>query len=132
MTEVLYSDSLICITKNSIRFQQYYFPCGSKSIEISQIDHVEVLKPTLLGGKWRIHGTGDFRTWFPRDAKRPNRDLLLYLLWQLGQLTNQQIGEKFGLRYSAVSQRGSIFKGLLKKNQALRNKLNQLKSQIKI
>jgi hypothetical protein len=79
MTEVLYSDSLICITKNLVRFQQYYFPFGSKSIEISQIDHVEILIPTLLSGKWRIHGSGDFRTWFPRDAKRPRRDLIFII-----------------------------------------------------
>ncbi len=61
-----------------------------------------------------------------------NRDLLIYLLWQLGQLTNQQIGEKFGLTYSTVSQRVSIIKGLLIKNQALRNKFIQIKSQMKI
>ena len=65
-------------------------------------------------------------------ADKLNRDLLIYLLWQLGQLTNQQIGEKFGLTYSAVSQRVSIIKGLLIKNQALRKKFNQIKSQMKI
>ena len=66
------------------------------------------------------------------NAEKLNRDMLIYLLWQLGQLTNQQIGEKFGLTYSAVSQRVSIFKELLKKNQALRRKFNRFKSQIKI
>jgi hypothetical protein len=30
-------------------------------------------------------------------------DLLIYIVWQLGVATNQQIGEKFGLTYSAVS-----------------------------
>ena len=79
MSEILYSDSLIEITKNSILFRQYYFPRGSKSIEISKIDHIEVLKSTLLSGKWRIHGTGDFRTWFPRDAKRPKRDQIFVI-----------------------------------------------------
>jgi REP element-mobilizing transposase RayT len=65
-------------------------------------------------------------------ANKLNRDLLIYLLWQLGQLTNQQIGEKFGLTYSAVSQRVSSIKDLLIKNQALRKKFNQIKSQIKV
>jgi REP element-mobilizing transposase RayT len=65
-------------------------------------------------------------------ADKLNRDILIYLLWQLGQLTNQQIGEKFGLSYSAVSKRVSIFKDLLKKNQALQNKVHQIKAQIKI
>jgi hypothetical protein len=31
------------------------------------------------------------------DADNTNRDLLIYMLWQSGQLTHQQIGEKFGL-----------------------------------
>jgi REP element-mobilizing transposase RayT len=65
-------------------------------------------------------------------ADKLNRDMLIYLLWQLGQLTNQQIGDKFGLTYSAVSQRVSIFKKLLKKNQALHKKFNQIKSQVEI
>jgi hypothetical protein len=48
------------------------------------------------------------------------------------QEISQQIGEKFGLSCSAVSKRVSIFKDLLKKNQALRNKVHQIKAQIKI
>jgi len=87
--EIVYSDSLICVTENLVRFQQYYFPFGSKSIEISQIDHIEILIPTLLSGKWRIHGSGDFRTWFPRDVKRPKRDLIFIIhlrnkWWRIG------------------------------------------------
>jgi hypothetical protein len=33
------------------------------------------------------------------EADKLNRDMLIYLLWQFGQLTNQQIGEKFGLEF---------------------------------
>ncbi len=65
-------------------------------------------------------------------ADQADRDLLIYLLWQSGQLTNRQIGEKFGLTYSAVSRRVSILKDLLRKNQALQNKFNQIKARIKI
>jgi putative transposase len=39
-----------------------------------------------------------------------DRDMLIYLMWQSGQLTNYQIAEKFGLTYSAVSRRVSVFK----------------------
>ncbi len=66
------------------------------------------------------------------EADKVNRDMLIYLLWQLGQLTNQQIGEKFGLTYSAVSQRVTIFRASLDKNQALHKKFNQIKSLMKI
>jgi hypothetical protein len=65
-------------------------------------------------------------------VEKVNRDLLICLLWNTGELTNQQIGEKFGLTYSAVSSRVRIFKDLLKKNQELENKFNQIKSLIKI
>lgn len=64
------------------------------------------------------------------DADKLDRDLLIYLLWHLGQTTNHQIGERFGLTYSAVSRRVRIFKDLLRNNQALQNKYNRIKSQI--
>jgi chromosomal replication initiation ATPase DnaA len=65
-------------------------------------------------------------------ADKVNRDLLIYLLWHTGQLTNQRIGEKFGLSYSAVSGRVRIFKELLKNNRELEDTFNQIKSLIKI
>jgi len=65
-------------------------------------------------------------------ADTMNRDMLIYLLWQLGQLTNQQLGDKFGLSSSAVSRRVEIFKDLLLKNQALFDKFNRIKSRIKV
>lgn len=79
MAPILYADNLIQITDNVIRFQRYYFPFGSKNLELSRIDHVEVLEPAFMNGKWRIHGTGDFRTWFPRDKNRPGRDCIFVL-----------------------------------------------------
>jgi len=66
------------------------------------------------------------------DADKTNRDLLIYMLWQSGQLTNQKIGEKFGLTYSAVSRRVCVFRDLLRKNSGLQNKLNRAKALIKI
>ena len=61
-----------------------------------------------------------------------NRDMLLYVIWQLGTQTNQSIGEFFGLTHSAVSRRVSLFKKALKKDAALRQRLELLKSNIKI
>ena len=42
-----------------------------------------------------------------------DRDLLIYRVRQLGPQTNQQIGDMFGLTYSAVSRRISIFRNLI-------------------
>ena len=61
-----------------------------------------------------------------------DRDLLIYLVWQLGVATNQQIGDQFGLTYSAVSQRVGVIKQMLDKNKDLKRKYTQIKSLIKI
>jgi hypothetical protein len=58
--------------------------------------------------------------------------MLIYLLWQTGQLTNYQIAERFGLTYSAVSRRVGIFKDLLSKSKTLKSKFNRVNSIIKI
>jgi chromosomal replication initiation ATPase DnaA len=46
--------------------------------------------------------------------------------------TNQEIGEKFGLTYSAVSQRISVIKEMLNKDKELERKYRPIKSLIKI
>ena len=60
------------------------------------------------------------------------RDLLIYIAWQLGVASNQQIGEKFGLTYSSVSQRASVIKEKLNKDKALARKYQHIKSLMKI
>ena len=56
------------------------------------------------------------------------RDLLLYLIRQMGVLTDQKLGGMFGLGYSAVSRRAAVFKAKLQENKALQRKFSQLKS----
>lgn len=58
--------------------------------------------------------------------------MLIYLMWQTGQLSNFQIAEKFGLTYLAVARRVGVFKDLLRKNQTLKSNFNQIKSLVKI
>ena len=79
MTEIIYSDKLVEISHDAIHFRHYYFPVGSKKINLKDVEKIEILSPTLINGKWRIHGTGDFRTWFPRDRKRPRRDMIFII-----------------------------------------------------
>ena len=61
-----------------------------------------------------------------------DRDLLIYIAWQLGVATNQQIGEKFGLTYSSVSQRAKVIKEKLKIDKALARRYQHVKSLMKI
>jgi hypothetical protein len=63
---------------------------------------------------------------------KTDRDLLIYLVWQLGVATNPQIGEKFGLTYSAVSQRVRAIKEKLYKDKDLTARYKKIKSIIKI
>jgi len=66
------------------------------------------------------------------QSVKADRDLLIYIAWQLGLVTNREIGEKFGLTYSAVSQRVRVIKEMLSKNKELERKYRHIKSLIKI
>ncbi len=77
---ILYKDSLVAINSNQLILHNYYFPIGaSKKIAFSKIDHIECIEPTLLKGKWRLWGMGDFKTWFPADFSRNKRDTIFVI-----------------------------------------------------
>ena len=61
-----------------------------------------------------------------------DRDVLLYFLRGTGLYTNQQIGELFGLTYSAVSRRANIVKSEISKQPEMRQKYSHIKSMIKV
>jgi REP element-mobilizing transposase RayT len=67
-----------------------------------------------------------------KDSGKEERDLLIYLLWELGKYKNSEIGNPFGLGYSSVSRRVSIVKSKLEKDQELRRKYEKIKSLIKM
>jgi hypothetical protein len=74
-SEAIYTDKLVTITNYEIIFQHYYFPTGKeKVVKLDNIKSISVEKPTLWNGKWRLHGTGNFKIWFPKDYGRPKRD----------------------------------------------------------
>jgi hypothetical protein len=58
------------------------------------------------------------------------RDLLLYLIRQMGVLSDQKLGGMFGLGYSAVNRRAGLFKAKLQENRALQRKYGYIKSKI--
>lgn len=41
---------------------------------MDNLEGIVVKKPTLWNGKWRLQGTGNFKTWYPLDFSRPKRD----------------------------------------------------------
>ena len=73
--ETLYKDSLIKIENSAVTFYNYNFPsCKGKIISMDQIKSIQVKKPSIWNGKFRISGTGSFKRWFPADDARPSRD----------------------------------------------------------
>ncbi len=76
---MIYQDSLISITDEEVVFKHYYFPTGRpKAVRLNDIEWVDVKPPTLRNGRWRIHGTGNFRIWFPKDAQRAKREKIFF------------------------------------------------------
>jgi putative transposase len=67
---------------------------------------------------------------FQKDIQ--DRDVSLYFLRGTGLYTNKQIGELFGLTYSAVSRRASIVKSEISKQSEMRRKYRLIKSMIKV
>jgi len=77
--EMVYRDRLVSITEDEIIFEHYYFPTGRKKVvQFFDIERITVKKPTIWNGKWRLHGTGNFKTWFPKDNKRFKRDRIFF------------------------------------------------------
>jgi putative transposase len=59
-----------------------------------------------------------------RHVARPERDVLIYLLWRDGRFRLAQIGEYFGIGYPAVSLAKTRAETLLQKDKPLRRRLN--------
>jgi hypothetical protein len=73
--EPIYSDKLVSITDDQIIFKDYYYPSGKeKIVRFDNIENIVVKKPTIWNGRWRLHGTGNFKTWYPMDSDRHRRD----------------------------------------------------------
>ena len=64
--------------------------------------------------------------------EKETRDLMIYLIWRTGVLTNHQIGQLFGLSYSAISHAVKFFKARMLKDQELTAKFSTLYSQFKL
>jgi DNA-binding CsgD family transcriptional regulator len=56
----------------------------------------------------------------------------MYILWKSSQMTNKQIGQRFGLSYPAVSHAVKQLKARLPANPELQTKFEQLNSQFKL
>jgi hypothetical protein len=58
-------------------------------VPFGEIEKIVVKKPSIWNGRFRFHGTGDFKTWFPKDFKRYKRDKIFVAFirnkwWRIG------------------------------------------------
>jgi chromosomal replication initiation ATPase DnaA len=60
------------------------------------------------------------------------RDLIVYLIWQTGLLTNEKIGAIFDLTYSSVSHSVRAVKARMAKDHKFRDYFEGLNSQFKV
>jgi REP element-mobilizing transposase RayT/DNA-binding CsgD family transcriptional regulator len=67
-----------------------------------------------------------------KGTDKDKRDLLIYLLWKSGELSNSQIGQLFGISYSAVSHAVKSLKSKMQHDGNIRAKFKQLNSQFKL
>ncbi len=68
----------------------------------------------------------------PRLENKDNRDMLVYLLKQTGRFSNQEIGNFFGLTYSAISRIANQFKDRMAEDKRLAAGFAKLYSNIKV
>ncbi|MHC4639451.1 MAG: transposase, partial [Planctomycetota bacterium] len=66
------------------------------------------------------------------SSDKADRDILVYALWKTGKLTNEKIGELFGVTSSSISHSVRAMKLKLQTDRQSKNKLNQIYSLFKI
>ena len=89
MSTIAYSDSLVQIDDRHIVVKRYYPNGKDKRVSLDDIETITAKRPSLWTGKWRLSGTGDFRTWFATDLMRFKRDKIFIVKmknrwWRIG------------------------------------------------
>jgi hypothetical protein len=67
-----------------------------------------------------------------RGEMKEDRDVVLYALWEMGAFRNKEIGQVFGVSYSAVSHIVRDMKEQIKKDPRVGRKVKRLNSQFKM
>ncbi len=57
---------------------------------------------------------------------------MIYILWQTGRFTDQEIAKLFGLTYSSVSRRVGIVRKQLREDKLVKDKIDHANALIKM
>lgn len=79
MIKPIFHDEKLEIYKDCVIVKDYYAPGFDKKLRTSDIENVWVENLTFVGGKYRLWGTGTFRTWAPFHFGRATRDKALVI-----------------------------------------------------
>ena len=74
MIQPIFQDKKLEIYQDLVIIKDCYAPGLDQKLCISDIENVWVEKLTFLRGKYRLGGTGTFRSWFPFHFGREARD----------------------------------------------------------
>ena len=67
-----------------------------------------------------------------RGIDKHKRDLLVYLLWNKGLMTNEQLGRFFNISHSAVSHSVKVFKQKMINDKKVKAQFEKLNSQFRL
>jgi hypothetical protein len=118
------------------KLRKQYLPAKPKGSIPQQSQMIKRLDPGRILAKAERILKCDVRRFIQagrlRGAQKGNRDLLGYLMWRSGRLTNEQIGQLIGLSYSAVSHAVKRLKARMRDNPELMRKFERLNSQFEL
>ena len=63
---------------------------------------------------------------------KQKRDLVVYFLWNKGLMTNEKLGQLFGMSFSAISHCVRSFKDEMNKNKKVKKQFENINSQFKL
>lgn len=75
---MLYDDGRIACDERGVTIRWYY-PWGTKRVPYDAIRSVKERPLSLVRGRWRIWGSGDFVHWYNLDPTRTRKDVALVL-----------------------------------------------------
>ena len=101
-----------------------------RNMLLRSLDMEPILKVAAKGLGYNMETDRKHKRISPEEKEK--RDLLLYWLWQSGCLSNDKIGDFFGLTYSAVSRYAQKISNRMAEDREIKSRYEKLKSQIKV
>jgi len=88
--DIVYNDRFLEIYQDHMILSGFYFgPVGRKKLPFKNISEIKIVDIGFWKGKYRVQGTGDFKTWFTHDIDRPSKTIAFILYrnnkwWRIG------------------------------------------------